>query len=181
ADEVVLAAGPHSVALAAAVGLRLPIRPAKGYSLTYTLDADAPAPGHPVIDRALHVALTPLGEDGTRKLRVAGTAEFCGDDLRIAQGRVDHLAALATRLYPEVLRRPAVEAPRVWAGLRPVCADGRPLIGATRIGGLWLNTGHGHLGWTVGPGSGRLLALQMKQQLPAEVNAEAFSPARFGL
>ena len=181
ADEVVLAAGPHSVALAAAVGLRLPIRPAKGYSLTYTLDADAPAPGHPVIDRALHVALTPLGEDGTRKLRVAGTAEFCGDDLRIAQGRVDHLAALATRLYPEVLRRPAVEAPRVWAGLRPVCADGRPLIGATRIGGLWLNTGHGHLGWTVGPGSGRLLALQMKQQLPSEVNAEAFSPARFGL
>jgi len=181
ADEVVLAAGPHSVALAAAVGLRLPIRPAKGYSLTYTLDSDAPGPSHPVIDRALHVALTPLGEDGTRKLRVAGTAEFCGDDLRIAQGRVDHLAALATRLYPEVLRRPAVEAPRVWAGLRPVCADGRPLIGATRIGGLWLNTGHGHLGWTVGPGSGRLLALQMKQQLPSEVNAEAFSPARFGL
>jgi D-amino-acid dehydrogenase len=74
-----------------------------------------------------------------------------------------------------------VETPRVWAGLRPVCADGRPLIGATRIGGLWLNTGHGHLGWTVGPGSGRLLALQMKQQLPSEVNAEAFSPARFGL
>ncbi|MCE2918151.1 MAG: FAD-dependent oxidoreductase [Rubrivivax sp.] len=181
ADEVVLAAGPHSVALAAAVGLRLPIRPAKGYSLTYTLDSDAPGPSHPVIDRALHVALTPLGEGGTRRLRVAGTAEFCGHDLRIAQGRVNHLAGLATRLYPEVLRRPAVEAPRVWAGLRPVCADGRPLIGATRIGGLWLNTGHGHLGWTVGPGSGRLLALQMKQQLPSEVNAEAFSPARFGL
>lgn len=182
ADAVVLAAGPQSTALAAAAGLRIPVRPAKGYSLTYTVAApDAPAPLLPVVDRALHVAITPLGAGTTKRLRVAGTAEFCGEDLSVAPGRVAHLSALAQRLYPQLLGRADVGAPAAWTGLRPMCADGRPLIGATRIGGLWLNTGHGHMGWTVGAASGHLLALRvLGKRLPA-LDAEAFSPSRFAL
>jgi D-amino-acid dehydrogenase len=179
---LVLAAGPQSTALAASLGLQLPVRPAKGYSLTYDLhDAvtGAPLPRLPVIDRALHVALTPLGDGGARRLRVAGTAEFCGDDLTVAPSRVANLSGLAERLYPQVLRQ--VAAPRVWTGLRPLCADGRPLIGPTRVPGLWLNTGHGHLGWTVGAASGQLLAQRMAGKVPPGLDAALFDPSRFAL
>lgn len=184
ADAVVLAAGAQSPALAAAVGVRLPVRPAKGYSLTYTINSQDTAPRLPVIDRDLHVAVTPLGSANHGRLRVAGTAEFCGEDLRVAPGRVAHLAALARRLYPEVLQATDVDKPRSWTGLRPLCVDGRPLIGQTRVAGLWLNTGHGHLGWTVGAASGHLLAMQMCGKQPMDLgslDAAAFSPARFGL
>lgn len=179
ADAVVLAAGPQSTALARPLGLRLPIRPAKGYSLTYAIGSDSPAPRIPVIDRALHVALTPLGTGPLRRLRVAGTAEFCGEDLRIVPGRVSNLSNLATRLYPQVIE--GAEAPRSWTGLRPICADGRPLVGPTRMPGLWLNAGHGHMGWTVSAASGHLLARRMAGRAPAAGHADAFAPARFGL
>lgn len=179
ADAVVLAAGPQSTALARPLGLRLPIRPAKGYSLTYRLAPDAPAPRVPVVDRGLHVAVTPLGAGVPGRLRVAGTAEFCGEDLRIAPGRVANLSGLASRLYPQVIANTGT--PQPWTGLRPMCVDGRPLIGPTRLPGLWLNTGHGHLGWTVGAASGHLLALRMTGQALPAVDAEAFAPSRFGL
>lgn len=179
ADAVVLAAGPQSAALARPLGLRLPIRPAKGYSLTYAIGPESSTPRVPVIDRDLHVAVTPLGAGTSRRLRVAGTAEFCGDDLRIAPERVANLANLATRLYPQVIQ--GADAPRPWTGLRPVCADGRPLVGPTRLPGLWLNTGHGHLGWTVGAASGHLLATQMAGKPSAAGQVDAFAPGRFGL
>lgn len=179
AHAVVLAAGPHSTALAAPLGLRLPVRPAKGYSLTYSVAADAGVPRLPVIDRALHVAVTPLGTGERRRLRVAGTAEFCGNDLQVVPDRVANLSRLAARLYPRALQGTA--SPQAWTGLRPVCADGRPLVGRTRVPGLWLNTGHGHMGWTVGAACGRLLAQRMNGRATAELDADAFAPARFGL
>lgn len=179
ADALVLAAGPQSAALARPLGLRLPIRPAKGYSLTYTLGPESSSPRVPVIDRSLHVAVTPLGTGTTRRLRVAGTAEFCGNDLRIVPERVANLAHLARQLYPQVVD--AAAPPRSWTGLRPMCADGRPLVGPTRLSGLWLNTGHGHLGWTVGAASGQLLAAQMVGDPSAARQANPFAPARFGL
>lgn len=195
ADAVVLAAGPHSVQLAAGAGLRLPVRPAKGYSLTYELGAHdaqgglAPtSPRLPVIDRSLHVAMTPLGAGHVRRLRVAGTAEFCGDDLRIQPERTANLERLAAQVYPSLLQAPGAASPRAWAGLRPMCADGRPLIGPTRLGGLYLNTGHGHLGWTVAAASGELLARLLARPstgsqtgTPDGPRAADFAPSRFGL
>lgn len=193
ADAVVLAAGPQSVSLARGVGLNLPVRPAKGYSLTYELGTHEESVNHPLtprlpaVDRSLHVAMTPLVGQGPKvRLRVAGTAEFCGDDLHIQPQRTANLARLAAQVYPALLQAAGTPAPRAWAGLRPMCADGRPLIGPTRVPGLYLNTGHGHLGWTVGAGSGELSArwltdMRTGQGASGGVQAADFAPSRFGL
>jgi len=191
ADAVVLSAGWQSVKLAASLGLRLPVRPAKGYSLTYDLADEAGeersgtrrsmmnAPRLPVVDRSLHVAITPLGNGGSRRLRVAGTAEFCGDDLRIQPQRAANLGGLAAQVYPELVQT-AASSPTAWAGLRPMSVDGKPLIGPTRMKGLYLNTGHGHLGWTVGAASGELVSCHITGK-PCIVDATDFAPARFSL
>jgi len=183
ASTVVLASATGSVALAARLGVRLPVRPVKGYSLTYTLPRDTQAPRLPIIDRSLHIALTPLVDPRHResiRLRVAGTAEFCGEDLRLSAARIGALDRLATQTYPRLRDIANGAPPSPWTGLRPMCADGRPLIGATRIAGLFLNTGHGHLGWTVGAASGYALARLIVGR-PVGFAVDAFDPARFGL
>jgi D-amino-acid dehydrogenase len=154
-DTVVLAAGSYSPLLANGVGLALPIRPVKGYSITAPRIADAVAPRIPVVDPVLHVATVPLGED---QLRVAGTAEFTGYNLDINPKRVENIIGLLRQLYPEYLQRLTAAQIVPWAGLRPMCADGVPLLGPTPIRNLFLNTGHGHLGWTLAAGSARLVA-----------------------
>lgn len=176
-DAVVLAAGSLSTALARSCGLALPVRPAKGYSVTFELPGSEAAPRIPVVDSALHLAVIPVGDD---RLRVAGTAEFCGDDVRIARGRVTNLRRNFARVYPALASRQPPMAAREWAALRPMCADGKPLIGATRLKGLYLNTGHGHMGWTLAAGSGNVLAALMTGEQPA-VDARPFEPRRFGL
>lgn len=180
-DAVVLAAAIWSEDLARPLGLALPVRPAKGYSLTIPLPATAgPAEGvprTPVIDNTLHIATTPLA--GTR-LRVAGTAEFRGRDLRLDPRRSAGLWRQLEALFPALAPRLDRAATRQWCGLRPLAADGRPLVGATRVPGLFLNTGHGQLGWTTGLASGRLLALALVGR-SGEIDPAAFSPARFGL
>jgi D-amino-acid dehydrogenase len=176
-DAVVLAAGSLSTALARSCGLALPVRPAKGYSITFELPTGEAAPRVPVVDSALHLAVIPVGPD---RLRVAGTAEFCGDDVQIARGRIANLQGNFARVYPALARRQPPMAAREWAALRPMCSDGKPLIGATRLPGLYLNTGHGHMGWTLAAGSGRVLAAQMTGEAP-EIDARPFAPGRFGL
>lgn len=158
ADRIVLAAGSDSGNLARRIGIALPLQPVKGYSVTVPLRRDVAVPRIPVIDTVLHAAAVPLAAGG---LRVAGTAEFAGFDRRIDPRRIANILALCARLYPEHIRDlvPAQIAP--WAGLRPMCADGVPLLGATLIPNLFLNTGHGHLGWTLAAGSARLVADQV--------------------
>jgi D-amino-acid dehydrogenase len=153
-DLFVLAAGPWSAPLLAPLGARLPVRPVKGYSITVPIGAWEGAPRMPVVDDALHAAATPLGD----RLRVAGTAELAGDDLSLPPARIENLHALLLELFPSYA--PHLDRARAepWAGLRPVCADGVPLIGRYRWSNLFLNTGHGHLGWTLAAGSARLLA-----------------------
>ena len=152
--------------------MNIPLRPVKGYSIT--LDpGDWQGPRTAIVDDSLHAGVTPLGSE----IRVAGTAEFAGYDLNVTPGRIDNLFRALKRVYPEC---PEVSRDRVlaWAGLRPVCVDGVPLIGATKVPGVFLNTGHGHLGWTLAVGSGKALAHIMTGQ-ECTLDMADYAPARF--
>lgn len=160
ADAVVLAAGSFSTELARQLKLRLPVAPAKGYSIT--IEEPTVLPQRPVVDDALHAAVVPLGG----RLRVAGTAEFTGYDTRPTQARIDNLTRLLERVYPQLsLDGVALNA---WAGLRPMAADGRPLLGQVGPSNLYLNTGHGALGWTHANASGKLVAGLVLGLAPSE-------------
>jgi D-amino-acid dehydrogenase len=170
APIVVMAAGPWSRALLARHGVRVHVRPVKGYSLTLPEVDPRLMPRVGLGDDALHAVMTPLG----RTLRLAGTAEFSGWDRTMRPGRVAALwkllAALSPRLSASVDRSTA----KAWCGLRPMAADGKPYIGATAIEGLYVNTGHGHLGWTQAAGSASLLA-QLMTGAPAAIDPLPFS------
>jgi D-amino-acid dehydrogenase len=169
ADRVIIAGGVASPQLAAQFKLKLRVKPVKGYSITYTPAATVSLPSLPVVDDAYHTALTPLGQ----RLRVAGTAEFAGHDLRLDPQRVDNLARLIRAVYPEIMDEATLATGQPWAGLRPVSADGRPYIGRGPCPNLWVNTGHGHLGWTMAAGSARLLA-DLIDGAPTEIDASPF-------
>ena len=173
AKRVVVAAGNRSSDLLKPTGLRLPIKPVKGYSLTLELDDSALSPRIPVIDDGLHAAATPLGS----QLRLAGTAEFAEFDQRLDRSRINHLLGLLQALYPDIYRRTDPKAALPWAGLRPVSADGKPFIGLSSVEGLYVNTGHGHLGWTMAMGSAHLLASLIQRQSP-EVDYLPFQTLR---
>jgi D-amino-acid dehydrogenase len=173
ARRVVVAAGVASVALLRAAGVRIAVAPAKGYSLTVDLTCRADPPRLPISDAARHVVLTPLGQ----RLRIAGTAEFAGEDLRLRPERIAPLAAAMREVYPALARAADPAQGSAWTGLRPVSADGLPYIGATAIEGLYVNAGHGALGLTLAAGSGILLA-QLLQGVPAALDPAPYSPLR---
>lgn len=175
AEVVVLAAASHSNALAQPLGLKLPLRPVKGYSLTLPQTPEGPRVA--CIDGALHMAVVPVGDE---QVRVAGTAEFCGFDLSLNPARIANLRRLLRQLFPAYERSLSDAEIEPWAGLRPMVADGVCLVGATRIAGLYLHTGHGHLGWTQTPGSGRLLA-DLIFGRPTQIDPAPYAPLRFGL
>jgi len=169
-SAVVLAAGPWSRALLAACGVRVEVRPVKGYSLSIPIDPSA-GPRHALSDDSLHAVMTPLGST----LRLAGTAEFSGWDLTLRPGRVEALWRLLAALSPTLSRAVDRSSARAWCGLRPMSADGRPYVGAAPLPGLYVNTGHGHLGWTQAAGSATLLAQLMTG------TATAIDPRPFAL
>ncbi|MFQ5659965.1 MAG: D-amino acid dehydrogenase [Gammaproteobacteria bacterium] len=154
ADAYVLAAGSYTPLIAKPVGLKLPIRPIKGYSLTLDLNGWEAGPSIPVVDDMMHSAITPLGTG----LRVTGTAEFDGYNQDIRPGRIENMFRLVSRLYPAFIPYLDRASAAQWACLRPYCCDGVPLLGQTALANLYLNTGHGHLGWTMAAGSGKLVA-----------------------
>lgn len=168
ADAFVLAAGSFSTALARQLRLRIPVVPAKGYSITVE---SAIQPRYPVVDDALHAAVVPLGG----RLRVAGTAEFSGFDTTIREDRILNLTRLLNRVYPDV-QLDDVEL-NAWAGLRPMPADGRPLLGQAGPTNLYLNTGHGALGWTLANASGKVVAEQITGASPS-IDAAPFLASR---
>lgn len=174
ADCFVLAGGSHSPALAKSLDIALPVQPVKGYSLTIEAPGWHDFPRVPVIDDHFHIAVTPLA--GT--LRVAGTAEFSGYDARLTRKRLDNLWRFAMEVYPGAERHASREQSREWSGFRPYSCDGVPIIGRTRFDNLYLNTGHGHLGWTMAAGSGKLLADLVSGVEPA-VDPRAYRPDRF--
>ncbi len=171
ADWVVLSLGSYSTAMARPLGLRLPVHPVKGYSVTIPVEPDAPAPRMSLYDEAHKIGISRLGD----RLRAGGTAEFARFDTSIDPRRAHALEQAVEALVPTGLRR--AETSR-WAGLRPMTPDGMPLLGRTSIANLLLNTGHGTLGWTLACASGQVMADLIEGRAP-EVDAEGFSLDRF--
>lgn len=171
ADRVVLAAGPWSVPLAATAGIRLPVYPGKGYSATVPIAGRNGAPRLAVVDEHAKIYVARFGD----RLRAAGTLELAGWDRTPSPVRAAATLEALRRLFPEGGDYARAEH---WTGLRPMTPDGRPLIGPTRIRGLWLDTGHGPLGWTMGAGSGRLLAALMTGASPP-LDPAPYAPSRF--
>jgi D-amino-acid dehydrogenase len=154
ADAVIVATGNSSARLVRQFGMSLQIRPAKGYTVTFDASHVQDKLSIPIIDDALHAAIVPIGT----RLRVAGTAEFAGNDRRLSQDRIDNLFDLLGAVLPRIAKQLPRASALPWTGLRPMSADGLPFIGPTHVRGLHLNTGHGHLGWTLAVGSACLLA-----------------------
>lgn len=150
-DAFLLALGSHSAALARPLGERLPIYPVKGYSVTLPLATGAEAPSVSITDESRRIVCSRLGN----RLRLAGTAELAGFDTRPTFVRCAAILRWAQQMFPQL--QPAGEA-EYWAGLRPSTPSNVPLIGRSRIGNLFFNTGHGTLGWTLACGSGRAIA-----------------------
>lgn len=164
ADRCIVAAGCGSTALLRPLGLKLPIQPVKGYSATIELEPDDPAPTLPLLDLERRFVTARLGP---RRLRIAGLAEFAGDDRRLDPRRLKLLLRNAAALLPQLKHRILESAPNGWTGLRPMTPDGAPLLGPTPIDGLYLNTGHGAMGWTHAAGSAHVLADLIEQRDPA--------------
>ncbi len=172
ASCVIIAAGHASVGLLRQCRINLPIRPVKGYSVTYECDAQS-LPRLPVIDDAQHMVVTTLGS----RLRISGIAELAGDDTSIDESRVNELIRALDTIYPSLRDRLDPDSFKAWAGLRPVSADGLPFIGGTKKEGLFVNTGHGHLGWTMAAGSGQLIADHILG-IPTEIDIKPFRVGR---
>jgi D-amino-acid dehydrogenase len=175
ADAVVLAAGSEAVELARPLGIRLPIRPVKGYSATVDVSDCDGVPTTPIIDAARKVVVTALGQ----RLRVAGTAEFAGLDRTVNDHRVRIVLEQALANFPQLASQIDYHAMEPWACLRPMTMDGPAILGETPVDGLYLNTGSGHLGWTFAAGAGRAVADRVVGRTPA-VDIEGLKYARFG-
>lgn len=158
ADRYVLAFGSYSRNFLAPLGLEVPVYPVKGYSLTVPLVDPAFAPRSTVLDETYKIAVTRFDD----RIRVGGMAELGGFDLRLDPRRRSTLELVVNDLFPGGdLKRAAF-----WTGLRPMTPDSTPLIGATKYPNLFLNTGHGTLGWTMACGSGKVVADMVTGQRP---------------
>lgn len=173
-NRVIVAAGCSCPKILAPIGIHLAITPAKGYSITFENQTGL-GPSRGVIDDAMHAAIVPIG----RRLRIVGTAEFAGFDQSVPEKRIRNLLRLCDNLYPGLLDDLKHSAREDWAGLRPMSADGKPFVGASRIQGLFVNGGHGHLGWTMAAGSAEVMAsLLTGESCPIDVMPYGLSNRR---
>ncbi len=170
ADAFVVACGSYTTALLKQVGVSVPIYPGKGYSATLPLLRPDQAPSVSLLDDQMKCAVSRLGN----QLRVAGTIELGGFDMRLdtplARTRSRMLVRRIEQVFPGVADTRTPEEggdPQFWCGLRPATPTNIPLMGRTRVGKLWVNAGHGTLGWTHGAGSGKALAELVSGEQPA--------------
>jgi D-amino-acid dehydrogenase len=159
ADAYVVACASWTTRLLAPLGVHLPIYPAKGYSATLTLSENSVAPTVSLTDDGRKIVFSRLGQ----RLRIAGTAEFNGYDPELNQVRCAALTRRAAELFPQLA---AAGPPEYWYGLRPATPSNLPCIGRTHLDRLWVNAGHGTLGWTMACGSGAALADLVSGRLP---------------
>lgn len=172
ADSYVVALGSYSPLLLRDIGIRIPVYPIKGYSITVPIHDAAHAPESTIMDETYKVAITRLGD----RIRVGGTAEIAGYDLSLHNARRETLEHSVVDLFPlggDVARA------EFWSGLRPMTPDGTPVVGPTPYRNLFLNTGHGTLGWTMACGSGRLVADLVSGRRP-EIDTEGLFLSRYG-
>ena len=172
ADQVVLALGSYSPKLLEPVGLRIPVYPVKGYSITVPITDAAHAPESTIMDETHKVAVTRLGD----RIRVGGTAELGGYSLALREPRRATLEHVVTDLFPQ---GGDVSKASFWCGLRPMTPDGTPIVGPTPVRNLLLATGHGTLGWTMACGTGRVIADLVSGKTP-EIDVSGLSMARYG-
>ncbi|WP_395370901.1 D-amino acid dehydrogenase [Komagataeibacter diospyri] len=172
ADSYVLSLGSYSPAMVRRLGLDLPIYPVKGYSLTADIVNEKQAPVSTIMDETFKIGITRLGE----RIRVGGTAELAGFSTKLRAPRRETLEHSVTDLFPGGGN---IAGARFWTGLRPMTPDGTPIIGRTKYDNLFLNTGHGTLGWTMACGSGRVLADIMSNRMP-DIPYEDLGIVRYG-
>jgi D-amino-acid dehydrogenase len=172
ADRYVLALGSYSPLLLRPHGIALPVYPVKGYSITVPITDPEASPVSTVMDETYKVAITRLGN----RIRVGGTAELAGFSATLRAPRRATLEKSLTDLFP---RGGDVGKASFWTGLRPMTPDGTPVIGPTKLKNLFLNTGHGTLGWTMACGSGRLLTDLVSGYRP-NIDHEDLSISRYG-
>ena len=170
ADAVVVAFGSHSTTFLKHYGVKLPVYPVKGYSLTIPITDASRAPKSTVMDETYKIAITRLGD----RIRVGGMAEISGYTNDLRQARRNTLEHSVTDLFPGG----DLSKASFWSGLRPMTPDGTPVIGPTNISGLYLNTGHGTLGWTMSTGSARIISDLVSNRKP-EIDARELAIARY--
>jgi len=171
-DACVVALGCATPALLEPLGMRIPIYPIKGYSLTLPVRDDRAAPVSTVMDETYKTAITRLGD----RIRVGGTAEVAGFDLTLRPQRRRALEHSFNQLFPG---GGDVSEASFWCGLRPMTPDGPPLVGATPVDGLFVNAGHGTLGWTMACGSADVIADMVGGRTPA-IDVDGLSLRRYG-
>ncbi len=171
ADAIVVALGSYAPLILKPLGIRLPVYPAKGYSVTLPVGEDHIAPTTALIDDEHKIVYSRLGN----RLRAAGLAETVGYDTNIHEARAKLVLKHVLNLFPHAGDASDVE---YWTGLRPQTPDSVPILGETPIRGLYLNAGHGTLGWTMAAGSGRIIADIIAERSP-EIDTSDLGLARF--
>ena len=174
ADAFVLAAGAASPQLVKSLGIRLPILPVKGYSLTVSRDLWPEAPDLPVLDEKRKFGYAPLGAD---RLRMSGFAEIAGYDTTPEPRRTAAFIGAFTGLFPQLEPQIKPEEVKPFCCLRPVTPSGLPILGPSRFKGLYYNVGQGHLGWTLAHGSARLVASLVVGKAP-DIDMTGYGPSR---
>jgi len=172
ADAYVMALGSYSASLLKTLSINLPVYPVKGYSLTAPIKNAAISPISTVMDETYKVAVTRFNN----RIRVGGTAELTGFNLDLPFSRHENLNFVINDLFPDSVD---MSQAQYWTGLRPMTPDGTPILGACSIKNLYINTGHGTLGWTMAVGSARYVTDIINGTKP-EINTEGLSLARYG-
>jgi D-amino-acid dehydrogenase len=171
ADAYVVACGSYSTKLLAPLGLDIPVYPVKGYSLTLPIVDAARAPVSTVLDETYKIAITRFDD----RIRVGGMAELVGYDLSLPKKRRETLEMVTNDLFPG---SGALQQATFWTGLRPMTPDSTPIVGHSGVGNLFINTGHGTLGWTMACGSGQLIADLVTGHRPA-ISTEGLDLSRY--
>jgi D-amino-acid dehydrogenase len=171
-DSYVVALGSYSSKILSKIGINIPLYPVKGYSITLPVLNNEDAPQSTIIDDTFKIGITRLGNN----IRVAGTAHITGYNLELREKSLSLLKYGLNRLFPYATEE--CDDMKFWAGLRPNTPDGPPIIGSTPYSNLYLNTGHGTLGWTMSLGSGKLLA-DIISGIEPEISLEGIDMSRF--